>query len=152
MTNPDDTAHTWRDLTDQLTDGQNRALGRIETDLLQRGAPPAEIADTLLEHARDHANHNLHDAAHFGHLPDPAGAQFVEHFEDDGHGGWSRRFDGTVRAVDDVHVQVVGAQHTDGRIERSVHVHANGVELTGGQARELAAALTEAADELDRLQ
>jgi hypothetical protein len=84
-------------------------------------------------------------------LHQPAGAQFVDHFQDDGAGHFSRRFDGTTRAVGDIRVDLVGVQHSDGSIVRAVYVNANGVELASTQARELAAALTNAADELERL-
>jgi hypothetical protein len=48
-------------------------------------------------------------------------------------------------------VDIVGVQHSDGSNVRAVYVNANGVELASTQARELAVALTNAADELDQL-
>jgi hypothetical protein len=65
---------------------------------------------------------------------------------------------GEVRAVDgvDVCVQASAVQFSDGRIDdgsvyERPHVHLGDDTLTAMQARELAALLIEAADELDRL-
>ena len=150
MTNrTDDTARTWRDLADQLTPAQVRTLDRIEADLLARDAPADQVAATLLDHARYHAQHNLCDTTMFGHLPTPTCARFLDHFEDQGTGSFLRRFDGTVWDIDDIQVEVIGIQHDDGTVERAVYV--NGEELTAGQARELATALIAAADEAERL-
>ena len=145
----DDTARTWRDLADQLTPAQVRTLDRIEADLLARDAPADQVAATLLDHARYHAQHNLRDTTMFGHLPTPACTQFLNHFQDEGTGSFSRRFDGTVWDIDDIRVEVIGVQHDDGTVERAVYV--NGEELTAGQTRELATALIAAANEADQL-
>ncbi len=50
-------------------------------------------------------------------------------------------------------IEVVGHQYSDGEtVERYVHVNGGGMdELTAGQAREVAAALIAAAEELDKL-
>ena len=82
------------DLADQLTPAQVRTLDRIEADLLARDAPADQVAATLLDHARYHAQHNLCDTAMFGHLPTPTCARFLNHFEDEGTGSFLRRFDG----------------------------------------------------------
>ncbi len=149
MTDTDDIAHTWRDLADQLTPAPVTTLDRIEADLLARGAPADMVAAALLDHARYHAQHNLDDAAMFGHLPAPAVTRFLNHFQEDSTGNWLRRFDGAIQDIDDVRVEVIGIQHGDGTISRAVCV--NGEELTSGQARELAKALVAAANEADQL-
>ena len=149
MTETDDTAHTWRDLADELTPVQVTTLDRIEADLLARGVPADKVAAALLDNARYHAQHNLADTAMFGHLPAPAVTRFLNHFEEDSTGNWSRRFDGGIRNIDDVRIEVVGIQHGDGTISRAVCI--NGEELTSGQARELAKALVAAANEADQL-
>jgi hypothetical protein len=157
MTTTHDDATTWRDLTDQLTLHQITALECIERDAL---ADPADVAAGLLDMARDHARMNLQDAAMFAHLPTPAGARKVFHWEDDGTGHWSRRFTGTERAVElpsdsrfrnKADVDIEGVQHADGSIERAVYVNANGVELTAAAAQDLGESLIAAADELDQL-
>jgi hypothetical protein len=145
----DNTAHTWRDLADQLTPEQVTTLDRIEADLLARGAPADIVATVLLDHARYNAQHNLADTAMFGHLPAPAVARFLSHFEKNSTGSWLRRFDGAIRDIDDIRVEVIGIQHGDGTIDRAVCV--NGEELTSSQARELAKALVAAANEADQL-
>ena len=149
MTDADDTAHTWRDLADQLTPAQVTTFDRIEADLLARGAPADAVAEALLDQARYDAQHNLADTAMFGHLPPPAVTRFLNHFEKDSTGNWSRRFDGAIRDIDDVRVEVIGIQRGDGTISRAICV--NGEELTSSEARELASALVEAANEADQL-
>jgi hypothetical protein len=103
---------------------------------------------------------NLRDNAQFGHLPEPEGARKLWYWEDDGAGNWSRRFDGTRRGVgldqtgvfaNRVDVDLDGVQHSDGSIVRAITVYSKDSEITAEQARSVAAALTEAADELDRL-
>jgi hypothetical protein len=107
--------------------------------------------------ARDHARKNLEDAAMFAHLPTPAGAQRVFHWEDEGDGHWSRRFTGTERGIKQqvgpftkrIDIDIEGVQFGDGRIERSCFVYTSGAELTAVQARSVAADLLAAADELN---
>ena len=138
------------EVADQLTPEQVRTLERIEADLLARGvAPTDQVAAALLDSARYHARLNLRDTTMFGHLPTPAYTRFLNHFEDEGTGCFSRRFDGTVWDIDDIRVEVSSVQHDDGTVERAVYV--NGEILTRGQARELATALIAAADEAERL-
>lgn len=145
----DDTAQTWRDVADQLTPEQVRTLERIEANLLARGVAPAEqVAAALLDNARYHAQLNLRDTTMFGHLPTPACTRFLNHFEDEGTGSFSRRFDGSVWDIDDIRVEVISVQHDDATVERAVYV--NGEKLTAGQTRELATALISAADEAER--
>ena len=138
-----------RSSSSSATPAQVRTLDRIEADLLARDAPADQVAATLLDHARYHAQHNLRDTTMFGHLPTPACTQFLNHFQDEGTGSFSRRFDGAVWDIDDIRVEVIGVQHDDGTVERAVYV--NGEELTAGQARELATALIAAVDEAERL-
>jgi hypothetical protein len=110
--------------------------------------------------ARDHVRQNKIDAEQFGHLPTPAGANKIFHWEDDGEGHWTRQFEGTRcgfglankgKFANRVDVCIDGLQHGDGTIERSIFVYSSGAEMTSADARQLATTLTEAADELDRL-
>ena len=151
----DDTARTWRDLTDQLTPSQVEKLAEAEK---QSPLPDAEKAEGLRYWAREHAERNLNDQLHFGHLPRPEGATQVYGCGERTDGrGWSREFTGTVRRVGDVSVYIEGAQYADGTVERRLAIAVDdlpdspGGVLNTDQAHQLAALLSEAADELDRL-
>ena len=140
MTTPDDTAQTWRDVADQLTAAQIAQLESLERDEPQ----------TLLEMARQWAAKNMTAAAPFNHVAQPTGA--VRTFDWQLDGNWFRDFEGTTRRGRQAHVQIYGRQQADGSTRRWIAVHTrhlNGLDLTA--ARELAAALTDAADEIERL-
>jgi hypothetical protein len=140
MTTPDDTAQTWRDVADQLTAAQIAQLESLERDEPQ----------TLLEMARQWAAKNMTAAAPFNHVAQPTGA--VRTFDWQLDGNWFRDFEGTRRRGRQAHVQIYGRQQADGSTRRWIAVHTrhlNGLDLTA--ARELAAALTDAADEIERL-
>lgn len=82
-------------------------------------------------------------------LPAPADAQHVaEWIHEQGLTG--RWFRGTTRTVAGARVIVNGWQQSDGAISRCIGVTAD-IELTPAAARKLAAALLDAADELDQL-
>jgi hypothetical protein len=94
----------------------------------------------------------------YPHVPLPARAVHTDPWRDDGDGLGAFRFffQGSVwnlELPDDRHevvgLQIAGFQHLDGSTERWVSVDAAG-SLTSDQARELAAQLIEAADEVDR--
>lgn len=154
-TTPDNTDTTWRDLADQLTPKQVENLIEAEK---RSPLPEAAKTETLLEWARDTAQRNLTDHVMFGHLEPPAGATKVFPCGERTDGRWSREFTGTSRQVGGVCVYIDGTQFADGTIERELAVcvddlpdGAGGV-LDAAQARALAAALIEAADELEQLQ
>ncbi len=157
-TRHDNTATTWRDVADQLTPEQVRQFERYETlALTARDKHPGEgyetvedIARGFLSEARWEAQQNLNDTL-FG-VPVPAGAEEVEHWEDDGTGTWTRRIHGRERTIEgfDAAVYFEGIQHRDGTVTWSLHVHVeDGHAMTSAQVRQLAGYLLEAADELD---
>ena len=89
-------------------------------------------------------------------MPVPAGAEQVEHWEDDGTGTWTRRLAVSTRTVDragsDSTVYVEGVQRSDGTVQWSLFVLADDRQpFTSAQARRFAAMILEAADELDGL-
>lgn len=145
-----DAGTAWRDFADKLTAAQIEQFERYESHF----SDPAESAWMAVE-ARELVERNATDAAMFARLPIPAGAVRVELADQDGDGNWYRNFDGTARTVGGVRVDIEGVQYSDGRIERRLTVTSsdlpNGPVLTTGQAREIAAALVEFADTLDRL-
>ncbi len=156
-TTHDDNTTTWRQLADQLTADQYAHIEQMEATA---PSDPATVADGLLELAREHAQKNLTDAAQFGHLPTPAGARNMHHWEDDGNGSWLRLFSGEVLgiglnnsgpAANRVDLGVEGVQYADGSITRSVYVYTTAAESTAEQARAVAAMLVEAATELEGL-
>jgi hypothetical protein len=140
MTTHDKTAHTWRDVADQLTAEQIAQLERIESDEPQ----------TLLEMAREWAANNITAAVPLDDVAPPAGAVRTFHWQLDSN--WFRDFEGTKHRGGQAHVQIYGRQQADGSTRRWIAVHTRHLDgLDAAAARELAAALTEAADEIQRL-
>jgi len=140
MTTPDDTAQTWRDVTNQLTAAQIAQLERLERD----------EPKTLLEMARQWAAKNMIAAVPFGDVAPPAGA--VRTFAWQLDSNWFRDFEGTTRRGGPARVQIFGRQQADGSTRRRIAVHSRHLDtLDAAATRELAAALTYAADEIERL-
>jgi hypothetical protein len=159
---PENTVRGWRDLADQLTPEQVDLL-------LERESAPDEHAalagspertfdrDKLLAGARHYARDNL-AVAMIDNIPEPAGAVEVTEWADPDSPGAFRLFYGATRTVElddgaDINVTVLGTQATDGSVDE------HGILIDGGsddtitthEGRRLAAALVEAADEVDRL-
>ncbi len=142
MSTTDNTAQTWRDLTDQLTPKQIERL----TD--GKHMQP----DELLDIARDYAAHNLLQAS----LADVAAPASITKA-----GAWGADGTDTKRTVyaglwhvGNVIVEIVGEQSADGAATWQIEVReAERTEgtITAAQSRELALALTDAAELLDRL-
>ena len=141
MTTPDDTAQTWRELADQLTAEQVAQLERLEHDEPQ----------TLLEMARDWVTENMTNAGvSFGDVAPPAGAVRTFGWQLDRN--WFREFEGTTRRVGRAGIHICGRQRADGSSWRWITVQCRGLDvLDAAAARELSAALADAADELERL-
>jgi hypothetical protein len=140
MTAPDDTARTWREVADRLTPAQIAHLERLERDEPQ----------TLLEMARQWAGQNVTSAAPFDDVAPPTGAVRTFGWQLDGN--WFRDFEGTTRRAGPARVQIYGRQHADGSTRWWIAVQARHLNaLEAAASRELAAALTDAADEVERL-
>jgi len=140
MTRPDDTSQTWRDLADQLTPAQIAELERLEHD----------ESKTLLELARRWAAEKMTDAVLFCDVAPPAGA--VRSFPWQLDKNWFRDFEGTTRRSGQARVHIYGRQQADGLSRRWIAVKAHHLDgLDASAARELAAALADAADEMERL-
>lgn len=140
MTAHDDTAQTWRDVADQLTAEQIAQLEGLERDEPQ----------TLLEMARQWAAKNMTTGMPFGDVAPPDGA--VRTFDWQLDSTWFRDFEGTARRGGPARVQICGRQQADGSTRRWIAVHTRHLAaLDPPSARELAAALSEAADEMERL-
>ncbi len=140
MTAHDDTAQTWRDVADQLTAAQIAQLERLEHDEPQ----------TLLTMAREWAAKNVSAEMPFDDVAPPDGAVRTFHWQLDSD--WFRDFEGTTRRCGQARVEICGRQQADGSTRRWIMVHSRYLNaLDAVAARELAAALTEAADEIDRL-
>jgi hypothetical protein len=133
------TVTTWRDITG-LTDEQTL---RLAADTVQTEADLLDIARTMAE--RNHLQTTL------THIAAPTAR--VSTWYDDG-ARIARTIYGTQVVLDTVTARVVGEQDSTGAVTAWVEVVENpGTDggMTAGQARELAAALVQAADELDRL-
>lgn len=165
-TTHDDNATGWRDLADQLTPEQVSRFEHLEQLCLSdahlafpqkdRSETVADILGGMLDEARREAQQNLTDAHTFGHVALPRGVESADHWEADETGTWTRRLSVSSRSIDragaDSTVYVDGVQDTDGTVEWSLFVLADDREpLTADQARQFAAMIVEAADELDWL-
>ena len=139
-TSDDSTAQTWRDVTDQLSAAQIAELERLEHDEPQ----------TLLEMARQWAAKNVTAGMPFDTVAPPDGA--VRTFDWQLDSNWFRDFEGTSRRGGRARVQIYGRQQADGSTRRWIGVQTRHLDaLDAATARELAAALTDAADEIERL-
>lgn len=160
-TTHDDNATTWRDLADALTPKQIAYIEdwerHPELPPMADGSPPRDGAHRagLLFTAQEFVKTNA-AAALYADVPAPPDATFVDDWmewgEDD---SYSRSFGGTKRVIDPYwFVDINGVQYSDGRIERTIRADTteefNDGEMTAAQARLIAAAIIEAADELDR--
>ena len=140
MTTHHDTVRTWREVADQLTAAQIAQLERLERDEPQ----------TLLEMARQWAANNTIAAVPLDDVAPPAGA--VRTFAWQLDSNWFRDFEGTTRHARQARVQICGRQQADGSTRRWIAVRTRHLDaLEPAAARELAAALTDAADEIERL-
>jgi hypothetical protein len=97
---------------------------------------------------------DLADGVVYGDIPRPADATTVDHWQTTNAGVTSRFFDCSARKVGAVAVIVAGEQFEDGYCWRTINIYGENDsigELTPTDGRRLAAALLEAADEIDRL-
>ena len=143
MTTHHDTVRTWREVADQLTAAQIAQLERLER----------EEPRSLLEMARQWAAKNTTAAAPFDNVAPPAGAVRTFHWQLDSD--WFRDFEGTTRRAGPARVQICGRQQADSSTRRWIAVHTRHLDaldaLDAAATRELAAALTDAANEIERL-
>lgn len=159
----DNTATTWRDLTDQLTPEQIAELEWWETrpDIPPRadGAPTSSTQHqgVLLFTAREYAGQNAAAIAHADVEVPPDAVSFDAWSEsDNGDSVDMRFFTGACRVIESINVSIQGRQYSDGRTERTVRVEPNGRfndgDMSAEQSRLVAAALIDAADELDAIE
>lgn len=145
---PDNTATSWRDLADELTDHDRASIEKIERETGGR------MPGVLLDYARRSVEDRLIDMAYCD-LAAPGDARWVGLWEKHIQLGWSRslvwREWGPVSDAD-LYVAIDGRQQCDGTVVRGISPYVDDAShLTSAQARRLAALLIEAADELDRL-
>jgi len=154
-----DNAQTWRDLADQLTPEQIAKMERHERTWASMPDGSEDARTGLLFGARELIGQNL-AAAFYQDIPSPGGAETIGPWEpwDDDDDVWARVWEGrssrvNIAAGNEIEVWVGGIQRGDGRCTRQVSLGAGrgDEQLTAGEARQLADALTEAADELDAL-
>ena len=158
---PENTARSWRALADQLTPEQAEWLEERERDpdslVRLTGNPEYRVDDdSLLLSARRYARDNL-AAAMIGDVPAPAGAVKLCEWDDPDTQDAFRLFWGATRSVrlaDDAEIGVIirGTQSADGTVEeRGILIEGGSDDpMTTDAARRLAAALLEAADDIDR--
>lgn len=150
-----DNATTWRDLADALTPQQVAYIEEWERhpELPPRADGKVKTAEqhqqTLLFVAREFLSSNT-AAVILADVAPPPEEGHHHPWQNEGDGTWSRFFVGTVRTMGDVRVLIDGTQFSDGRITRAITTDAS-EGMGSAEARQLAAMLIEAADELDRL-
>ncbi|WP_460359274.1 hypothetical protein [Mycobacterium sp. ZZG] len=150
----DDNAQTWRDLADALTAEQAAYLANWESHpeippTLDGPPSPDHHARALLFAARAYLTQNAAAALYADVVPPPEDGHHYP-WEHDGDGRWFRYFAGTTRKVGDIEVIISGLQGTDGMITRTITADFEDIDAV--TARQLAAALIEAADEIEALQ
>lgn len=90
--------------------------------------------------------------AELAKIATPADAEHIGPWVDEtGTGTWGRYVRGARRAIAGVDVVIAGWQSADGTVARKAHVSANDAELDAAGLRKLAAAVLDAADELDQV-
>ncbi|ORV61492.1 hypothetical protein AWC03_09865 [Mycobacterium europaeum] len=147
----DDNAVSWRELADQLTPKQIAELEYCEREQIPPGVYSPQ---SQLNCARAMARHNITQALCADvPLPSDAAGDVAEWEEWQG-GGHARMYTCSVRTAGTFSVEIVGIQHDDdGRVERFILAQdtARDGSMTAANAREFAALLVDAADELDSL-
>lgn len=154
---------SWRKLADQLTAEQIAYLEQWEAhpQVPPRadGAPRSteEQRTALLFTAREYVWRNS-AAERFAHVAPPLGATYVEHWTGD---AWEsgdpamRVFEGTKRRCGHMEVLVGGWQDSTGTVQRDITVSSterfSDGQMSAAIARQVAAALIEAADEIEQL-
>ncbi|MHA0287041.1 hypothetical protein ACXYX3_11375 [Mycobacterium sp. C3-094] len=148
---------TWRDLADALTPHQIADLEYWEAhpDIPPRAdgssPSPEDHARALRFAAREFLSQNA-AAVLFADVAPPPDDGVHYPWQPDGDGGWARYFTGTDRKVGSTTVMINGMQHSDGSITRTICIDGETESLGPSAARQVAAAIVEAADELERLQ
>jgi hypothetical protein len=121
----------------------------VEREFAARPTARDATAD-LLAFARDHIEQNLVDIALAG-VPFPSGATDLSGWEKNlKRDGWSRALVWRTWDSGEMEVDIAGRQESDGTYTRRI-VLEDGVDFTSTGARQVAAALIEAADTLDEL-
>jgi hypothetical protein len=152
-TTHDDNATSWRDLSDQLTPQQIAEMEYCERE----GIPPGlNTPQHQLNCARAMARHNIIQALCADIAPPSDASGSVYHWEAWGGGGYGRMYEvSSTRVGGNMLVDILGVQHDNGDVERFILADLSENDRDGNmnavQARQLAAALIEAADEMDRL-
>lgn len=150
----------WRKYVGELTDKQREQFEWLEERFRQAGTLDDEESQrALLEYTVEAVNGNRIDAD-YAHVQVPPGVTVKA------GDGWERNLDypnisysralvwrdDIETGIEGVGLDISGRQATDGSFTRHINVYADYPQLTADDARRFAAALTAAADELDRLQ
>jgi hypothetical protein len=147
-----DTITTWRSLTG-LTKAQAERLAEREELLLGDGRPAEQVHEFLYGDGQRHVERNQVDRERFGHLPDPAGATHLWHWErNEDTGRWSREVEFSSRKFGALHIDVLGTQLEDGTVTHRLTVDAGDVlTFNPAGAQALGDGMAAAVAELDRL-
>lgn len=112
-------------------------------------SPPTQSTRELHTMTTPDETANMTAATPFEHMAPPSGAVRTYDWQLDGN--WFRDFEGTTRRGGQARVQIYGRQQADGSTRRWIAVHTRHLDaLDAAATRELATALTDAADEIER--
>lgn len=140
---------TWRDLSEALTPQQVAYLENWDANPIPGiGVADGQHEQALLRTAHEFIASNA-AAVRFAHIAPPPEDGHHYPWSDEYDGSWSRSFVGTTREVGAGKVVIHGIQTSDGKITRSITADCE--DLTPSDAALVAAALIEAAAEVDRL-
>jgi hypothetical protein len=146
------TISTWRNVSG-LTPAQAERLAEREALLLGDGRPAEQVHPFLYSDAQRHIERNMVDRQRFGHLPDPAGATYLWHWErSEDTGRWEREVEFASWIVGALYIDVLGTQAEDGSVTYRLTVDGGSVlTFNAASAQVLVEAVTAASVELDRL-
>lgn len=131
----------WREMAGELIDFEIQALEAMEL----HGAQP----DAVLAKARAFANERMLTAA-FNLDPPEGAASWCQLHAAPGDGGvYQREFRCAERDFNGLMIRVQGVQRTDGSVRAELLARGH-AQLTSEECRQLAAALSAAANEVDR--
>ncbi|WP_460353538.1 hypothetical protein [Mycobacterium sp. ZZG] len=155
MTTHSDNVTTWRDLADALTPAQVSYLEQWESHpevppLADGVSAPRKTTQRPYYSRRANTSARTLLRLLYADVAPPAEDGTYYPWEHIGDGRWIRFFTGTEREVGETTVRITGMQYADGTIIRTITGHCEDVDAA--TARLLAAALIEAADELEHLQ
>lgn len=141
----------WRTHEQSLEPFQIEALGQYELHLRSQGRSADQVRQMTMDKAREFVNDNLGSIGFAGiELPTGLGTAASPRYDTE-TSRWQRDFSGPPEEIAGIRMKMIGTQVDDGSVvTRKLLVQGYG-ELTVAEARQLAAAILNLADDLERL-